>query len=671
MTGQLFVVPQGGHEDPYVRLVLALEDGREIRFRDIRKFGRIGLYLAGGRTRSRAIGPEPLSDAFTVKRLPPPPPGRGRAGSSRCCSTSRSSPASATSTPTRRCGRRASIRSGRRGRCARRTSDGSGREVRRILAEAVIRRGSSIDDYTAPDGDGEMQDHLEVYQRTGEPCRRCGRPIRRIVVGGRATHFCSWCQRLPAADRAGARAILRTMSRPERAGPALVGAAGRGGERRACRRRRTRRRAAGRRGRSGRGGPPPPGARRPAPRSAAEPMSILRLEHVRREVGTFVILDDDHRRDRGRRSDRARRAERRRQDDPAPDRRRSRRARRRRRPPQARADDRAARPGVALRRRVHGRRRTSGPPSVTAPPTSRRWASAWPSSRQPAGSRSAAYADLQHQFEILGGYTLDLRVDEALSGLGFARDEWAKPPTALSGGEQTRATLARLVIAQPDLLLLDEPTNHLDIGAIEWLEEHLRRRHGALLVASHDRAFLDATVGRDLGAARPEADGVPGRLQRLPPPARGAGRAGGQGRRHPGRRDRAREGARPALPVAPQVQQDARARGAARAPPGGPGRDAEVVAPAAAAGRGPRRRRRLAIRRDRRPGRGARGRLPAGPGRARRRRPPGDGASTGRRGAVPRGAAGRPDRDRRAERGGQDDAAPDDRRRPAAARRDR
>ncbi|HEY7130937.1 MAG TPA: ABC-F family ATP-binding cassette domain-containing protein, partial [Candidatus Limnocylindrales bacterium] len=108
----------------------------------------------------------------------------------------------------------------------------------------------------------------------------------------------------------------------------------------------------------------------------------------------------------------------------------------------------------------------------------------------------AAYADLQHRFEVLGGYTLDQRVDEALSGLGFTRDEWAKPPTALSGGEQTRATLARLVIAQPDLLLLDEPTNHLDIGAIEWLEEHLRRRHGALLVASHDRAFLDATVTR-------------------------------------------------------------------------------------------------------------------------------------------------------------------------------
>ncbi|MEJ7749131.1 MAG: ABC-F family ATP-binding cassette domain-containing protein [Candidatus Limnocylindrales bacterium] len=106
------------------------------------------------------------------------------------------------------------------------------------------------------------------------------------------------------------------------------------------------------------------------------------------------------------------------------------------------------------------------------------------------------YADLQHRFEVLGGYTLDQRVDEALSGLGFGRDEWAKPPTALSGGEQTRAALARLVIADPDLLLLDEPTNHLDLNALEWLEEHLRRRTGSLLVASHDRAFLDATVSR-------------------------------------------------------------------------------------------------------------------------------------------------------------------------------
>jgi ATP-binding cassette subfamily F protein 3 len=107
-----------------------------------------------------------------------------------------------------------------------------------------------------------------------------------------------------------------------------------------------------------------------------------------------------------------------------------------------------------------------------------------------------AYEELQHRFETLGGYTLDQRVDEALSGLGFSLADVARPPTSLSGGEQTRATLARLVIASPDLLLLDEPTNHLDLGALEWLEDHLRRRAGSLLVASHDRAFLDASVAR-------------------------------------------------------------------------------------------------------------------------------------------------------------------------------
>jgi ATP-binding cassette subfamily F protein 3 len=106
------------------------------------------------------------------------------------------------------------------------------------------------------------------------------------------------------------------------------------------------------------------------------------------------------------------------------------------------------------------------------------------------------YESLQHRFETLGGYTLDQRLDEALSGLGFTTAEVSRPPASLSGGEQTRAALARLVIAQPDLLLLDEPTNHLDIGALEWLEDHLRRRTGSLLLASHDRAFLDATVTR-------------------------------------------------------------------------------------------------------------------------------------------------------------------------------
>jgi ATP-binding cassette subfamily F protein 3 len=108
----------------------------------------------------------------------------------------------------------------------------------------------------------------------------------------------------------------------------------------------------------------------------------------------------------------------------------------------------------------------------------------------------AEYERLQHEFDVKDGYALDQRVEAALSGLGFERDQWDRPPTNLSGGEQTRAALARLLLSDPELLLLDEPTNHLDLDALEWLEDHLSRRHGTLLVASHDRAFLDATVTR-------------------------------------------------------------------------------------------------------------------------------------------------------------------------------
>jgi hypothetical protein len=91
--------------------------------------------------------------------------------------------------------------------------------IRGVLTEAVAYRGSSIDDYTAPEGDGAMQERLQVYQRAGEACPRCGRPLHRIVLGARSTHFCSWCQRLPAADRRAAAKILATEQAPGRRGP--------------------------------------------------------------------------------------------------------------------------------------------------------------------------------------------------------------------------------------------------------------------------------------------------------------------------------------------------------------------------------------------------------------------------------------------------------------------
>ena len=217
MTGQLFVVRQGGPADAYVRLVMELADGREIRFRDIRKFGKIGLYGAA-EDPFAAIGPEPLAEAFTVaafrKRL------RTRKGRLKPLLLDQTFVAGVGNIYADEALWAARLHPLRGARTLRPADERRlWLEIRRILAEAVIRRGSSVDDYTAPDGDGEMQDHLEVYQRAGEPCRRCGRPIRRIVVGGRATHFCSWCQRISAADRAGARSILRSMATPDRLGP--------------------------------------------------------------------------------------------------------------------------------------------------------------------------------------------------------------------------------------------------------------------------------------------------------------------------------------------------------------------------------------------------------------------------------------------------------------------
>jgi len=207
MTGQLFVVRAGLSEDPYVRLALAFEDGRELRFRDIRKFGRVGLYQADG-TPFAAFGPEPLDPAFTLRafrklirrrkaRLKPLLvdqaflAGVGNIYADEALWAARLHPLRSAASLHPPDERRLYL------------------ELRRVLAEAVARRGSSIDDYTAPEGDGTMQERLQIYQRTGEPCPRCGRPIRRVVIGARSTHFCSWCQRLPSRDRAGAAAILR------------------------------------------------------------------------------------------------------------------------------------------------------------------------------------------------------------------------------------------------------------------------------------------------------------------------------------------------------------------------------------------------------------------------------------------------------------------------------
>ena len=101
------------------------------------------------------------------------------------------------------------------------------------------------------------------------------------------------------------------------------------------------------------------------------------------------------------------------------------------------------------------------------------------------------YGALQHRFDRLGGFTFEHEIERTLTGLGFLKDEYSKPLNILSGGQRTRAVLARLLLSNPDLLLLDEPTNHLDIQAMEWLEGHLKTWNGATVMVSHDRYFLD------------------------------------------------------------------------------------------------------------------------------------------------------------------------------------
>ena len=104
------------------------------------------------------------------------------------------------------------------------------------------------------------------------------------------------------------------------------------------------------------------------------------------------------------------------------------------------------------------------------------------------------YGQLQQQFEHDGGYAYETRIRQVLQGLGFSAEEYQMPLPHLSGGQRTRALLARLLLESPDLLVLDEPTNHLDINAVEWLESFLKTWDGALLVVSHDRYFMDAVI---------------------------------------------------------------------------------------------------------------------------------------------------------------------------------
>lgn len=101
------------------------------------------------------------------------------------------------------------------------------------------------------------------------------------------------------------------------------------------------------------------------------------------------------------------------------------------------------------------------------------------------------YGTLEEDFEKQGGYIYEVTIKQTLSGLGFSETDYYRPLQQLSGGQHTRALLAKILLENPDVLMLDEPTNHLDIQAVEWLEAYFKSWEGALVVVSHDRYFLD------------------------------------------------------------------------------------------------------------------------------------------------------------------------------------
>jgi ATP-binding cassette subfamily F protein 3 len=120
------------------------------------------------------------------------------------------------------------------------------------------------------------------------------------------------------------------------------------------------------------------------------------------------------------------------------------------------------------------------------------------------------YSRLHEHFVEVQGYSAERDVRFVLQRMGFEDEELDKPTSALSGGERTRLALARMLLEEPDLLILDEPTNHLDLQATEWLEGWVRSYPGAVLIVSHDRAFLSNTADRILELSDGKVKSYPG-----------------------------------------------------------------------------------------------------------------------------------------------------------------
>ncbi len=123
---------------------------------------------------------------------------------------------------------------------------------------------------------------------------------------------------------------------------------------------------------------------------------------------------------------------------------------------------------------------------------------------------AARYDHLQHELQCQDAYNIEHRLERVLDGLRFRRETFHQPVASLSGGEQNRLMLAKLLLAEPNVMILDEPSNHLDIEATEWLEGFLLESSAAMIVVSHDRYFLDKVTNRTLELFHGTVDGYTG-----------------------------------------------------------------------------------------------------------------------------------------------------------------
>ena len=202
MTGQLLYVPASEPPNPYTRVVFQLDRGMELRFVDIRKFGRTYLVEADRLQdfpKIAQLGPEPLEAAFTLPAFRALL--RKRTGRIKPLLMNQGFLAGMGNIYVDEALFRAGVHPLRSSATLRpKHIGGLHRAIIDVLEESIANRGSSIDDYRDPAGQkGYHHVYLRVYGRTGEPCPACGTPIRRIVVGGRGTHFCPRCQRSRSA----------------------------------------------------------------------------------------------------------------------------------------------------------------------------------------------------------------------------------------------------------------------------------------------------------------------------------------------------------------------------------------------------------------------------------------------------------------------------------------